>query len=86
MAIGHRGWGGSVIESVLGFALGSADRSPPLNLAGDAAQAKRDQLVALGSGEKNAVPYQHGRRLPSRQLGLPKQVLVGPELGWQLPA
>ena len=86
LSIGHRGGRGAMIEGVLGFAPGSADGSPPLNLAGGAAQAHRNQIIALGSGEKNAIPYQDRGGLPYRQLRLPQNVLLRPKLGWQLPA
>jgi hypothetical protein len=75
-----------MIEGVLGFAPGSADGSPPLNPPGGAAQAHRNQIIALGSGEENAIPYQDGGGLPYRQLCLPQNVLLRPKLGWQLPA
>jgi hypothetical protein len=48
-----------------GCAPGSADGSPPLNLAGGAAQAHRNQIIALGSGEENAIPRQNGAGLPA---------------------
>jgi hypothetical protein len=45
-----------MIEGVLGFTPGCADGSPPLNLTGGAAQAHRNQIITVGSGEKNAIP------------------------------
>jgi len=60
LSIGRRGGRRAVIEGVLGFAPGSAHGSPPLNLAGCSAQAHRNQIIALGSGEKNAISCQHG--------------------------
>jgi hypothetical protein len=86
VAAGDRGGCRAVIEGVLGFVPARADRSPPLHLAVGAAQAYRDQIIALGSGEKNAIPYQDGGRLAFRQLRLPQNVLLRPKLGWQLPA
>jgi hypothetical protein len=75
-----------MIKGVQGFTPGSAYGSPPLNLAGGAAQTHRNQIIALGSGEENALPYQDGGGLPYRQLCLPQNVFVRPKLGWQVPA
>src|SRR3982074_1814206 len=82
LSIGDRGGRRAVIESVLRFAPGSADGSPPLNLAGGAAQAHRNQIIAAGSGNENAIPRQDGGGLSYRQLCLPQNVLLRPKLGW----
>ena len=86
LSIGDRGRRRALIEGVLRFAPGSADRSTPLNLAGGAAQAHRNQVIALGSGEKYAIAGQNRGRLSDRQLGLPQNVLLRPKLGCQRPA
>jgi hypothetical protein len=86
LSIGHRGGRRAVIEGVLSFASGRADGLPPLNLAGGAAHAHRNQIIALGSGKENAIPRQDGGGLSSRQFGLPQNVLLRPKLGWQVPA
>jgi hypothetical protein len=65
-SIGHRSRRRAVIEGVLGFALGSADGSLPLNLAGGAAQTDRKQIIALGSGKENAILNQDGGGFPWR--------------------
>src|SRR4029077_2882350 len=80
LSIGHRGGRGAVIEWVLGFAPGRADGSPPLNLPSGAAQAHRNQIIALGSGKENAISYQDGGGLPHRQLRLPQNILLRPKL------
>src|SRR5207248_11801250 len=60
LSIGHRGGRRAVIEGVLDFAPRSREGSPLLNLAGSAAQAHRNQIIALGSGQENAIPRQDG--------------------------
>src|SRR5262249_22055457 len=86
LSIGHWSRRRAVIELVLVFAFGRADRSLPLNLAGGPAQTDRSQIVALGSGKENAILNQDGGGLPRRQLCLPQNVLLRPKLGWQFPA
>jgi hypothetical protein len=75
-----------MIEGVLGLAPPSRDGSPPLNLPGSAAQTHRNQIIALGSGQENAIARQDGGGLSYRQLYLPQNVLLRPKLGWQLLA
>jgi hypothetical protein len=64
-----------MIEGMLEFPLGGADGSPPLHLPGGAAQAYRDQVIALSTGEKNAIRYQYWGRLSHRKFCLPQNVL-----------
>src|SRR5262249_19789208 len=76
----------AVIKGVLGFVPGSPDRSPPLNLPAGAAQAYRNQIIALGSSEEDTIAHQNGRGFPGRQVSLPQNVLLRPKLGGYLPA
>ena len=63
-SIGHWSRGRAVIKGVLVFAFGSADGSLPLNLASGAAQTDRHQIIALGSGQENAILNQDGGGFP----------------------
>ena len=56
------------------------DLAPPQDLAGFAVQAKRQEVVALGAGQEDAVRGQRRRRIPARQRRFPDYVLIRPEL------
>ena len=58
--IGDDGRRRGVIELVPGIAAGSAKGSPPLDLAGLAAEAHRDEIVVFGGGEEDAIPDHDG--------------------------
>ena len=86
LPIGDGGRGRAVIERVLGCVPGGADGSPPLDLAGGTAQAHGNQVIALGSGEENAIPHQDGGGLSDGQIRLPQNIFLRPKLGGEAPA
>lgn len=87
-AVSVRDGGGrrAMIEDVLEFASGGADRLPPLELSCRAAEGHRDQVVAFGSGENDVIADEDGGGVADRHFCLPEDVLLRAELGGQLTA
>src|SRR5262249_28813892 len=56
--------------------------APPEDLAGDGVEAEYQQLLTLEGGEKNVTVGEDGGGVAGRERGLPDDVLLGAEFGW----
>ena len=80
LTVGDRAGRGRMVQFVQHLGTVRQDLAAPENLAAGAIEAEREQVIAFGGRQEDAVASQRGRRLSRWQGRFPDYVLIGAQL------